>query len=129
MLCTNALINTQEQLVPEEDARLKTLPDTQDVELQREQFRLVIAIDYGTDYTGKPPTSATRHLVLTGFLKQVSRLLPLLETKPILTKSTFSALGILICSTMIRFQALFHTRARVSAGSNNGGLVLAPMLS
>jgi hypothetical protein len=30
--------------------------------VDRQERRLVIAIDYGTTYTGIPPASATRHL-------------------------------------------------------------------
>jgi hypothetical protein len=50
---------------------------------ERQERRLVIAIDYGTTYTGIPPASADRHLVPTDTSKQVSRTLPLPETERI----------------------------------------------
>lgn len=50
---------------------------------ERQERRLVIAIDYGTTYTGMPPASADRHLVPTDTSKQVSRTLPLPEAERI----------------------------------------------
>ena len=50
---------------------------------EREELRLVIAIDYGTTATCIPPTSATRHLLLTEDFTQVSHLPPLPETEPV----------------------------------------------